>query len=984
MNEEKIIKVTVPIGDAIAQITALTAEMTKLKAVQDSNTQSTEKDRQQYEANKIVIKDYANQKRQLTNEVSKEIQSNNQALGAYQKLQNEYSKAAANAKNVAAAQGLNSAASIKASEAANLLNDKLKAIDKSVGQNQRSVGDYGIALKGLPGIFGEMAEKGQAVLVKLRTTFASVSDATMQYKEATQIAKSAQIESAVATQAAVIAETELATAEVAGTATAEMAATAEAARATATDAATVATELSSGAMKAFRIALAGTGIGLIVVALGSLIAYFTQTNEGSKLLSKSLAVVGAIFKELIGFVAKGVQGVRDFVEGIKDFPDLMTKIGNAIKENLLNRFKAFGLIFQAIGELLSGDFKKGLTDLANGWLQFGTGVENVIGKVGKMGDALGKGVADAAKDAAKIAEMKRELGKFERESLVAIAILEKNIGEYKVILGKAGQSLSVKEREDAINNTMRDEDKLISIKLNAAGKKRAIAKAELDLEQKQTGDAMGETKKAYAESQADYLKILGEYNVNRMTVDARSAKLYVQILTEQLTAEKDIYNQSKTVLNNKLKETNLSFEQQLKIIDDLKKAEQLSYQQQTESFQQFLNSTTKGKGEIINFNELIAISDGQLLQARMNELKLSIPAQKLMLTLLSDRKAAVTEINQSEIKIAKDRANELIAGLQNEIKLSDLKNKEIRAGRNSSFEEEKIDLINSYNDEQQQLDIKHDNDLVSEEQYLRDQAVLDQKYKADSVVLDAQISDQKKKNQLNDINNQLETARIGIDLETQLKKDALNSQMQDELRNTNLTESQRLNIIKKYETLARNLDRASLDFKLQIASQTANSLAAIFGKTTKAGKAAASAGIAIDSIAGAIKAFNSMASIPVVGPVLGGIAAAGVIATGIQSIKDVWAVSDTGTTGISGGSSASTPTLPPDTASKMASPLSGSVSGISSYGGANVITSGAATSTNISNQTPVIVKPVVELSLVELKRRQDQVNFIDNISSVKA
>ena len=273
------------------------------------------------------------------------------------------------------------------------------------------------------------------------------------------------------------------------------------------------------------------------------------------------------------------------------------------------------------------------------------------------------------------------------------------------------------------------------------------------------------------------------------------------------------------------------------------------------------------------------------------------------------------------------------------------------------------------------------------EKYLDDQ----------NTILDKQVSDFWKKIQDTDeqvlklYRGQVQEAQNALEIESlngyeslDTKKRLLEAERQLELESAKKTGSDVDTINKKYKAKERDLDRASLEFKLNIASQTANSLAAIFGKTTKAGKAAASAGIAIDSIAGAIKAFNSMAEIPVVGPVLGAIAAAGVIATGVQSIKDVWAVSETGTTGISGGSSASTPTLPPDTASKMASPLSGSVSGISSYGGANVITSGAATSTNISNQTPVIVKPVVELSLVELKRRQDQVNFIDNISSVKA
>jgi len=81
---------------------------------------------------------------------------------------------------------------------------------------------------------------------------------------------------------------------------------------------------------------------------------------------------------------------------------------------------------------------------------------------------------------------------------------------------------------------------------------------------------------------------------------------------------------------------------------------------------------------------------------------------------------------------------------------------------------------------------------------------------------------------------------------------------------------------------------------------------------------------------------------------------------------------------------------PPDMTSKMATPLSTSVGDIQATGGSNTITSGAA---NV-NTTPAInydalanaisKQPPPQLSLVELKRAQNQVDFIDNISTIKS
>lgn len=88
----------------------------------------------------------------------------------------------------------------------------------------------------------------------------------------------------------------------------------------------------------------------------------------------------------------------------------------------------------------------------------------------------------------------------------------------------------------------------------------------------------------------------------------------------------------------------------------------------------------------------------------------------------------------------------------------------------------------------------------------------------------------------------------------------------------------------------KRINQAEQDAKLDIASSTMGSLSAIFGEGTKAGKAFAAAQVAIDTYKGALAAFTSMASIPFVGPVLGGIAAAGVVAKGSKAIKDIYAV----------------------------------------------------------------------------------------------
>ena len=78
--------------------------------------------------------------------------------------------------------------------------------------------------------------------------------------------------------------------------------------------------------------------------------------------------------------------------------------------------------------------------------------------------------------------------------------------------------------------------------------------------------------------------------------------------------------------------------------------------------------------------------------------------------------------------------------------------------------------------------------------------------------------------------------------------------------------------------------------------QTFGNLAALVGKTTTAGKFLAAAQATIDTYSSAVKSYNAMADIPVVGPALGVIAAAAAVAAGIANVKKIMAVDTSGTT----------------------------------------------------------------------------------------
>ena len=112
------------------------------------------------------------------------------------------------------------------------------------------------------------------------------------------------------------------------------------------------------------------------------------------------------------------------------------------------------------------------------------------------------------------------------------------------------------------------------------------------------------------------------------------------------------------------------------------------------------------------------------------------------------------------------------------------------------------------------------------------------------------------------------------------------------------------------------IDKLTSDQKLSVASDTLGNLAGLLGESSSAGKAAAIAQTTIETYKGAQSAFSSLAGIPIVGPVLGGIAAAAAIASGIATVKQITSVKTPGGKGgggasISAPSRATVPSAPP-------------------------------------------------------------------------
>lgn len=111
-----------------------------------------------------------------------------------------------------------------------------------------------------------------------------------------------------------------------------------------------------------------------------------------------------------------------------------------------------------------------------------------------------------------------------------------------------------------------------------------------------------------------------------------------------------------------------------------------------------------------------------------------------------------------------------------------------------------------------------------------------------------------------------------------------------------------------YSEARKKLAQEESAVKIQAAQAVSGALdgfAALAGEQTAVGKAFAVTSATIQAILGAQQAFTAMSVIPIIGPALGAVAAAGAIAMGIANVKKILAVQVPGKGGGGGGSAPS-------------------------------------------------------------------------------
>jgi len=415
-------------------------------------------------------------------------------------------------------------------------------------------------------------------------------------------------------------------------------------------------------MKSLKAAIASTGIGLLVIALGSLVAYFTSTKRGAERLERIMSGLSATFSvvtdRLSAFGETLINAFENPQQAIKDF-------GNSIKEFVMNRVNdvisgvqglgtAFGLLFD-------GEFKAAAEAAGDAVLNLTTGLVPVAGLIKDNSDALGEMYEEIVKEtdaAVNLTGALQNLTDVERELRVARAEGRAEIEKQKLIADDVTKS--TEERLVAAQKAFDLEQSLLERELSAARQRVSIIAQQ---------NALGE-------SSAEDLDRLAEARIALAELEAGSTTRSIELQNKKNAIEAEGARQRLAAVKE-FRDAQAAFE-----------AEQLAKEQGIEADQEKLQEklTALGQTEIeavqAKYAALAELAHGnkglmtQIEQAQANEID-AINAKSV-----ANRKAQNQALANASLNVAGAAIGALIS-------LNDAADKKSEAAKKKAFERDK-------------------------------------------------------------------------------------------------------------------------------------------------------------------------------------------------------------------------------------------------------------------------------------------------------
>ena len=287
--------------------------------------------------------------------------------------------------------------------------------------------------------------------------------------------------------------------------------------------------------KSLRVAIIGTGIGALLIAVTALGQAFTRSEEGQNKFAKILGVIGSVTGNLLDLLADLGENIISVFENPKQ---ALIDFKNLIVENITNRFEAIidtlGFLGSAFKKVFSGDFSGALEDAkkaGSSYIDSVTGVKNTLDKTAEAVKNFSKEIVDDANAAAKIADQRANAEKKARDLIVERAEAERKIAELREKAVNKDK-FTAQERIKFLEEAGRVSDELAA---------KEVEVARLRLEAKQTENALTKSNK-------DDLNEAAQLEASVIQLETQRLNLQKRLSTELLTSRREVTAEEKADL----------------------------------------------------------------------------------------------------------------------------------------------------------------------------------------------------------------------------------------------------------------------------------------------------------------------------------------------------------------------------------------------------------------------------------------------------
>lgn len=638
----------------------------------------------------------------------------------------------------------------------------------------------------------------------------------------------------------------------------------------------------STGMKVLRGAIIATGIGALVVVLGSLITYFTSTQEGINKVNKVLTPLKVVFQTLIGVV----QSVgKVMVESFQAAWQPIKKAGELIGTSLITPLKQVIGVVKGLSKVITGDFegaweevKKPTQDLVNKAKEMGKAASDSKEKFSELGGEM-KNIAgnikatmdEALKRGQRIEEINQKLSASEADYIEQTAKLKQQFKELNLIAEDTTKTFA--EREEAARKSID-----VQREINKLAEDRNLLEQELlnlKFASNDTSDAdraeLAKKKAELAEQAAARIEAITTQN-NKVNTIRKAAN-------DQANAQaKEAADKARAHLEEQLKWQKEAVEDYVKTNSAVAQSLQERLAIEEKGMQDRLALLDKEKT-----NGLIKKNEYEKQKREIEEAYLKT---RVELSIEAVKKEAEQYEAQNKTKIESEThlTAELITQEQ---------------ARQDAIYQKKVEALEK---EKQLKQEARDWDYNAEEEYQSQLQTLQEEHDTQRRELKKQADEQdKEQRKLNaDLDFQERIARLESEEAGEYEiryaqlenENALAIQKVDEQHQAGqLSDEQyqrNLELIRKnYAKKKMAIDKSVEDAKLQAFQSVFGQIKGLVGEQTALGKAAAIAETTINTYMAAQKAYSAMAAIPVVGPALGAVAAAAAVASGLMNVAKI-------------------------------------------------------------------------------------------------